>query len=170
MSEKDNTNPAIEEVLQEKDAGKQKEIYNQYVDNMTPKNNPWLNCLKAFVVGGGICLLGEGIIQLYQFYGNDRELAGLYGTVTLIGLSIIMTGLNVYQRLGQFAGAGSIVPITGFANSVASPALEFGVEGQVFGIGCQIFKIAGPVILYGIFSSWVLGLIYWIGKYLGWIG
>ncbi|MCH5267158.1 MAG: SpoVA/SpoVAEb family sporulation membrane protein [Lachnospiraceae bacterium] len=170
MSEKDNTNPAIKEVLQEKDANKQKEIYNQYVDNMTPKSNPWLNCLKAFIVGGGICLLGEGIIQLFQFYGNDRELAALYGTIMLIGLSIIMTGLNVYQRLGQFAGAGSIVPITGFANSVASPALEFGVEGQVFGIGCQIFKIAGPVILYGIFSSWVLGLLYWIGKCLGWIG
>lgn len=170
MNQKDSTNPAIEEVLQEKDATRQKEIYNEYVTNMTPKSNPWLNCLKAFIVGGGICLLGEGLNQLYQFLGNEEELAGFYGTMTLIALSIILTGLNVYQKLGQFAGAGSIVPITGFANSVASPALEFGVEGQVFGIGCQIFKIAGPVILYGIFSSWLLGVIYWLGKCAGWIG
>ena len=164
MEQKKAANPSIEEVLAEKDANKQKEIYNEYVSNMTPKHSCFWNCIKAFLVGGSICLLGEILIQWYQSMGNDRELAGLYGTLSLILISILLTGFNVYQKLGQFGGAGSIVPITGFANSVASPALEFGVEGEVLGKGCQIFKIAGPVILYGIFSSWVLGVIYWLWK------
>lgn len=94
--------------------------------------------------------------------GNDDKLAGLYSTMTLIGISIILTGFNIYQKLGQFAGAGSIVPITGFANSVVSPAIEFQAEGDVFGVGCKIFSIAGPVILYGMLSSWVFGVIYWV--------
>lgn len=168
MNEKDSTKPNIGEVLGEKDSNRQKELYNDYVKNMTPKSNPYLNCLKAFLVGGGICLLGEILNQMYRSWGNDKELAGFYGTMTLIGLSIILTGLNIYQKLGQFGGAGSIVPITGFANSVVSPAIEFQAEGQVFGIGCKIFTIAGPVILYGIVSSWLLGLIYWVGKCFGW--
>ena len=111
-----------------------------------------------------ICVVGEGFNSLYQYLGNDKELAGLYTTLSLILLSIILTGLNIYQKLGQFGGAGSIVPITGFANSVVSPAIEFQAEGQVFGIGCKIFTIAGPVILYGIFCSWVVGVIYWLGS------
>ena len=186
MEQKKAANPSIEEVLAEKDANKQKEIYNEYVSNMTPKHSCFWNCIKAFLVGGSICLMGEILIKWYQFMGNDREMAGLYGfsgnlwhcyltfllvnkenafsTASVILISILLTGFNVYQKLGQFGGAGSIVPITGFANSVASPALEFGVEGEVFGKGCQIFKIAGPVILYGIFSSWVLGVIYWLWK------
>ncbi|MCI8748797.1 MAG: SpoVA/SpoVAEb family sporulation membrane protein [Lachnospiraceae bacterium] len=129
---------------------------------MTPKNNGFLNCIKAFITGGSICLLGEILCGIYKSMGNDDKLAGLYSTMTLIGISIILTGFNIYQKLGQFAGAGSIVPITGFANSVVSPAIEFQAEGDVFGVGCKIFSIAGPVILYGIFSSWVLGIIYWI--------
>lgn len=129
---------------------------------MTPKNNVFLNCIKAFITGGSICLLGEIFCSIYKSMGNDDKLAGLYSTMTLIGISIILTGFNIYQKLGQFAGAGSIVPITGFANSVVSPAIEFQAEGDVFGVGCKIFSIAGPVILYGIFSSWILGIIYWI--------
>ncbi len=85
----------------------------------------------------------------------------------LVAAAIILTGLGWYSKLAKFAGAGSVVPITGFANSVASPAVEFRAEGQVFGIGCKIFTIAGPVILYGVFASWLLGLIYWLGKLLG---
>ena len=85
----------------------------------------------------------------------------------LIFLSVLLTGLNVFQKLARFCGAGVLVPITGFANSVASPALEYKAEGQVFGIGCKIFTIAGPVILYGILSSWVLGVIYWFGGVMG---
>lgn len=88
----------------------------------------------------------------------------MYATMSLIILSILLTGFNIYQRIGQFGGAGSIVPITGFANSVVSPAIEFQAEGQVFGIGCKIFTIAGPVILYGVFSSWLLGAVYWLWK------
>lgn len=169
MNEKDSTNPNMEQILQETDPTQQKELYNDYVSNMTPKNNSWMNCLKAFLVGGLICLIGEGFNQWYQYLGNEKELAGFYGTMTLIGLSILLTGLNIYPKLGQFGGAGSIVPITGFANSVVSPAIEFQTEGQVFGIGCKIFTIAGPVILYGIFSSWILGFVYWILKLWGWI-
>lgn len=162
VKQKNNNNPSMKEILQAKDQNTQKELYNIYVKNMTPKTNPWWNCLKAFIVGGMICTLGEGFQTLYLHLGASKELAGMYGTLSLIFLSILLTGLNFYQKLGQFAGAGSIVPITGFANSVASSALEFGVEGEVFGKGCQIFKIAGPVILYGIFSSWVVGVIYWL--------
>ena len=168
MNKKDNTNPSIEEVMKEKDEEQQKAKYNQYVENMTPKNNCFLNCAKAFLVGGIICCIGEGFNSFYQYLGNDKETAGLYGTISLIVLSILLTGLNIYPKLGQFGGAGSIVPITGFANSVVSPAMEFQTEGEVFGVGCKIFTIAGPVILYGIFSSWLLGLIYWIGKCFGW--
>lgn len=166
MEEKDNQNPPISEVIKERDVEKKKEKYNAYVENMTPKDNRILNCLKAFLVGGVICLIGEGFTQMYLYFGNDKELAGLYTTMSLIILSIILTGLNIYQKLGQFGGAGSIVPITGFANSVVSPAIEFQAEGQVFGIGCKIFTIAGPVILYGIFSSWILGILYWISTML----
>lgn len=169
MNEKDSTNPNMEQILGEIDPTQQKELYNDYVNNMTPKNNSWMNCLKAFLVGGLICLIGECFNQWYQFLGNEQELASFYGTMTLIGLSILLTGLNIYPKLGQFGGAGSIVPITGFANSVVSPAIEFQTEGQVFGIGCKIFTIAGPVILYGIVSSWVLGFLYWILKIWGWI-
>lgn len=168
MNEKDSTNPTIEEVIQEKNEQKQKDKYNQYVENMTPKNNCLVNCAKAFLVGGTICCIGEGFSSFYQYLGNDKELSSLYATMSLVILSIILTGLNIYQKIGQFGGAGSIVPITGFANSVVSPAIEFQAEGQVFGIGCKIFTIAGPVILYGIFSSWVFGLFYWIGRNCGW--
>lgn len=164
MKEKDRDNPDIEEIINEKDSNLQKQKYNKYVKNMTPKNNIFLNCVKAFVVGGSICLIGEIFSEIFKAMGNDDKLAGLYSTMALIGLSIILTGFNIYQKLGQFAGAGSIVPITGFANSVVSPAIEFQAEGDVFGVGCKIFSIAGPVILYGIFSSWVFGVIYWLYK------
>ena len=168
MNDKNRMNPSIEEVIKEKDNEKQKEKYNQYVENMTPKNNCFLNCAKAFLVGGTICCIGEGFNSFYEYLGNDKETAGLYGMMSLIVLSILLTGLNIYPKLGQFGGAGSIVPITGFANSVVSPAMEFQTEGEVFGVGCKIFTISGPVILYGIFSSWLLGLIYWLGKGFGW--
>ena len=162
MNEKDSTKPSMEEILAIKDQKKRNEAYNQYVENMTPKRNCFANCAKAFLVGGLICTLGEGLNSFYEYLGNEKELAALYGTITLIAISIILTGLNIYQKLAQFGGAGSIVPITGFANSVVSPAIEFQTEGEVFGVGCKIFTIAGPVILYGIVSSWFVGLIYWI--------
>lgn len=154
--------PDMHEILNETDENLKKEKYNAYVKEVTPTHNWFLNMLKAFLVGGIICTLGQGLNNWFKGMGMKEDTAALYGMLCLILLSVILTGLQVYQRLAKFAGAGTVVPITGFANSVASPAIEFKKEGQVFGIGCKIFTIAGPVILYGIFASWVLGLIYWI--------
>ena len=156
----------IHEVVKETDTAKRDQKYNQYVEQVTPKHNPWVNIVWAFVVGGAICTLGQVLIGLYQKLGATKEDAALYVTITLIFLSALTTGLNWYQKLTKHAGAGSVVPITGFANSVAASAIEYSKEGQVFGIGCKIFTIAGPVILYGILTSWGLGVIYWILKLL----
>ncbi len=136
--------------------------YNDYVKNITPTHNTLLNCLRAFVSGGCICVIGQVCTEVYMSMGADKELAGLYATLTLILLSVILTGLNIYPSIVKWAGAGALVPITGFANSIAASAIEFKKEGWVFGVGCKIFTIAGPVILYGILSSWICGVIYWI--------
>lgn len=141
--------------------------YNEYVKRVTPTHNLFLNMAKAFLVGGLICVLGQFLLNYGQGLGLDKETAGSWCSLILVALSVLLTGLNIYPKLAKFAGAGTLVPITGFANSVAASAIEFKKEGQVFGIGCKIFTIAGPVILYGIFSSWVLGLIYWILKLVG---
>lgn len=144
---------------------KNKKIYSEYVEKVTPTHNVWLQMLKAYVVGGVICVLGQGINHFCtDVLKYDKDTSAICVSITLILLSVILTAANIYPRITKFGGAGALVPITGFANSVAAPAIEFKKEGQVFGIGCQIFKIAGPVILYGILSSWVLGLIYWIVK------
>lgn len=156
----------IHEVLKETDNTKRDEKYNQYVEKVTPKHNPWINIIWAFAVGGAICTFGQALLNWYTGLGADKEAAALYVTITLVFLSALTTGLNLYQRLTRYAGAGSVVPITGFANSVASSAIEYSKEGQVFGIGCKIFTIAGPVILYGILTSWGLGVIYWGWKLL----
>lgn len=149
-----------------KNEDKKKE-YEQYVNQVTPKKNLFIQMLKAFIVGGLICVLGQGILNYCKSLGMDKETAGTWCSLTLIFLSVLLTGFNLYQKLVSFGGAGALVPITGFANSVAAPAIEYQKEGQVFGVGCKIFNIAGPVILYGIFTSWLLGLIYWILKGMG---
>lgn len=123
--------------------------------------------LKAFVIGGLICVLGQGILNFCKGLGLDKETAGSWCSLTLIFLSALFTGLNLYQKLVSFGGAGALVPITGFANSVAAPAIEYQKEGQVFGIGCKIFTIAGPVILYGTLASWITGLLYWVLQMAG---
>ena len=138
------------------------EEYKEYVKEKTPVPNLFANMAKAFVVGGSICVLGQVILNYCKDLGMKEETAGSWTSLILVLLSVIFTGLNLYCRLAQWGGAGALVPITGFANSVAAPAIEYKKEGQVFGIGCKIFTIAGPVILYGIFTSWVLGVIYWI--------
>ena len=138
------------------------QAYQEYVNKVTPKHNVILNCLKAFVTGGVICSVGQAIMNAGQALGMDAETAAGWCAMLLVLISIIMTAMGWYQPLAKFGGAGTLVPITGFANSVAAPAIEFQKEGQVFGIGCKIFNIAGPVILYGIFTSWVLGVIYWM--------
>ena len=146
---------------------KQNQEYNDYVKQVTPKHNLPKNMAAAFLVGGSICLIGQGILNFCRYLGMDTETSASWCSLILVFGSVVLTGLNIYPKLAKFAGAGTLVPITGFANSVAAPAVEFQKEGQVFGIGCKIFTIAGPVILYGIFSSWVLGLLYWILKTMG---
>ncbi len=141
--------------------------YNQYVKEVTPTHNLWWNMAKAFILGGIICCIGQFILNTAKSYGLDQEMAGSWCSLLLILLSVLLTGCNIYPSLANWGGAGALVPITGFANGVAAPAIEFQKEGQVFGIGCKIFTIAGPVILYGVFSSWVLGLIYWSLGLLG---
>ena len=136
--------------------------YEQYVKEVTPVHSLPQNMVKAFLVGGIICVIGQWILNIAKGYGLDKEMAGAWCSGILILASVILTGLNIYPKLAKFAGAGSLVPITGFANSVAASAIEYQKEGQVMGIGCKIFTIAGPVILYGIVTSWVLGLIYWL--------
>ena len=138
------------------------QAYQAYVEEKTPKNNVYMNMAKAFVLGGAICLLGQVILNFCKGQGISEEMAASWTSLSLVLISVILTGFNIYPRLAQWGGAGALVPITGFANSVAAPAIEFQKEGQVFGIGCKIFTIAGPVILYGIFTSWALGIIYWI--------
>ncbi len=140
-----------------------KEQYQQYVKQVTPTHNTFLNVLKAFVTGGAICLIGQGVNQFFTVVqGMDKETASAWTLLTLILASILLTGFNVYPGLVKFGGAGALVPITGFANSVVSPAIEYQKEGQVFGVGCKIFTIAGPVILFGTLASWVLGVVYWV--------
>lgn len=141
--------------------------YEKYVKEVTPTHNLALNMLKAFVTGGIICVIGQFILNQAKNMGLDKEMAGSWCSLILILISVILTGLNIYPKIGKFGGAGGLVPITGFANSVAASAIEYKAEGQVFGIGCKIFTIAGPVILYGIMSSWILGVIYYILKLLG---
>ena len=143
------------------------QAYDQKVKELTPTHKLPKEMLHAFLVGGAICVLGQVILNIFAGYGLNKEDAATVCTILLVLLSAVLTGLNIYPRIAKFGGAGALVPITGFANSVAAPAIEFQKEGQVFGIGCKIFTISGPVILYGIFSSWVLGVIYWVGKMLG---
>ena len=144
--------------------------YEEYVKTITPTHNLYLQMLKAFITGGIICVVGQVLLNFASNQmGMDKETAGSFCSLILVLISVLLTGVNIYPSIVKFGGAGALVPITGFANSVAAPAVEFKKEGQVFGIGCKIFTIAGPVILYGIFTSWLLGLIYWICKVLEWI-
>ncbi|MEG2349071.1 MAG: SpoVA/SpoVAEb family sporulation membrane protein [Hungatella sp.] len=144
-----------------------KQAYQAYVKEITPTHSTWKNVLCAFVVGGGICTLGQILTQILMNTGMDEKTASAWTLLILIGSSVILTGCNIYPKIVKFGGAGALVPITGFANSVAAPAIEYQAEGQVFGIGCKIFTIAGPVILYGILSSWILGIFSYLLQFLG---
>lgn len=147
----------------------QQKEYEKYVKEITPTHNLWLQMLKAFIVGGIICCIGQFILNYAGSMGLDKQTAGSWCSLILVLLSVILTGFGLYPKIVKWGGAGALVPITGFANSVAAPAIEYKAEGQVFGIGSKIFTIAGPVILYGIFGSWLLGLGYWICALLGWV-
>ena len=150
---------------QKKNNAKNRKHTKKYVKKITPVHNLPLNMLKAFLTGGLICVLGQLILNTASSIGADKETAGNWCSLLLIFISVILTGLNVYSKMENSA-VPRLVPITGFANSVAASAIEYRAEGQVFGIGCKIFTIAGPVILYGILSSWLLGLIYYVYKLL----
>lgn len=141
----------------------EKQEYAEYVKEVTPTHNLWMQMLRAFIVGGLICLLGQFIIDTATgYFGLEKDAAASWCSLILVFLSVLLTGLNIYPKIAKWGGAGALVPITGFANSVAAAAIEFKAEGWVFGVGCKIFTIAGPVILYGILSSWVLGMLYWV--------
>lgn len=141
-------------------------ISNQEYGTLAKRHSPPSAMYKtlpmAFVIGGGICVLGETLLNLYQYFGLDEETSGMWTSISLIFLSALFTGLKWYDRIAQVAGAGTLVPITGFANSVVSPALDFKSEGFVLGLGAKMFVIAGPVLVYGISASIVYGIIYYI--------
>lgn len=138
------------------------EEYGKLVEQLSPKSPVGKDCLNAFVVGGTICTIGQFFLNFYTNLGLEEEAAGTAMSMTLVLLSAILTGLSLYDNIAKHAGAGTLVPITGFANAIASSAIEFKTEGFILGVGAKMFVIAGPVIVYGLAASVVYGLIYWI--------
>ncbi len=136
--------------------------YAKMVGELCPKSPIWRDCLFAFLIGGLICALGQLIQNGYAALGMEKQDVGTATSMTLVTISAFLTGLSLYDNIAKYAGAGTLVPITGFANSIAAPAVEFKTEGMVLGVGAKIFQIAGPVIVYGVSASVVYGLIYWI--------
>ena len=140
------------------------QMYSEMSKDASPKSNSKVNVPVAFLVGGAICALGQLIMSVLMNCGLGKENAGTWTSIILVGLSSLLTGLGWYEKLAKHAGAGTLVPITGFANAVVSPALEFKHEGMVLGTAAQMFSIAGPVIVYGVGSSFIYGLIIYIFK------
>ena len=136
--------------------------YGKLVQSMSPKSPMWKDCLHAFWIGGLICVIGQLLMNGYLALELEKTAASTAASMTLVALSALLTGLSVYDDIAKMAGAGTLVPITGFANSVVAPAIEFKTEGFVLGVGAKMFTIAGPVIVYGVSASVVYGLIYWI--------
>ena len=139
-----------------------KKDYQNYVDKKSPNSPIWKNCLNAFWVGGLICSIGQIIMDICKYRGLSQELSGTVVSIILIAISAFLTGLNVFNKIGKFAGAGSLIPITGFANSIVSPAMEYKSEGYVMGVGGKMFTVAGPVLVFGISASIIVGLVYMI--------
>ena len=136
--------------------------YKKYADARAPKSPLGKDCLRAFLVGGLICCLGQGLTDVYtKLCGMPREDAGTLAAVTLVAIAAILTGAGVFDRIAKFAGAGTLVPITGFANAVVSPAIDAKSEGLILGVGAKIFTVAGPVLLYGTLAGTLYGVIYW---------
>ena len=136
--------------------------YGKLVEDISPKSPVGKDTLNAFWVGGIICTIGQFFINFYTNLGLEKDAASAAASMTLVVISATLTGLSLYDNIAKFAGAGTLVPITGFANSIAAPAIEFKTEGMILGVGGKMFQIAGPVIVYGISASLVYGLIYWI--------
>ena len=140
--------------------------YGRLVKEMSPKSPMGRDCFNAFWIGGLICVLGQLLMNGYSALGMEEEQAGTAASMTLVVLSALLTGLSVYDDIAKHAGAGTLVPITGFANSIAAPAVEFKTEGFVLGVGAKMFTIAGPVIVYGLAASVVYGFLYWLCQVL----
>ena len=139
-----------------------KKEYQDYVDKKSPNSPILKNCFNAFWVGGLICSIGQLIFNFCKFRGLDLQISNTIVSIILIGISAFLTGLNLFNRIGKFAGAGSLIPITGFANSIVSPAMEYKSEGYVMGVGAKMFTVAGPVLVYGISASILVGIVYLI--------
>ena len=150
-----------EKIAQEGFSMTEKE-YGKLIKDMAPRSPIVKDCLNAFWIGGLICCIGQLIMNGYKALGLDKTDAGTAASMSLVVLSALLTGLSLYDNIAKCAGAGTLVPITGFANAIAAPAVEFKTEGFILGVGAKIFQIAGPVIVYGVSASVVYGLIYWI--------
>lgn len=138
--------------------------YSDYVDSKSKKSPILKNIFLAFIVGGLICIIGQIIADICIHYGIDKKTATTIATIILIFLGAFLTAINVYSKIGKHAGAGSIIPITGFSNSIVAPAIEFKLDDYILGLGANMFKIAGPVLVYGITTSAIVGFIYWLIK------
>ena len=136
--------------------------YKKLVDSMSPKSPMWKDCLNAFWIGGLICVLGQLVMNGYMALGLEKKDASTAVSMSLVALSALLTGLSLYDNIAKHAGAGTLVPITGFANAISSAAIEFKTEGFILGVGAKMFTIAGPVIVYGVSASVVYGVIYWL--------
>lgn len=134
--------------------------YQEYVNRKSPNSPILKNCFNSFWVGGLICLIGQFIMEICKYNGLDKTASGTIVSISLIFLSAFLTSLNIFNKIGKFAGAGTLVPITGFANSIVSPAMEYKSEGYVMGVGAKMFTVAGPVLVYGISTSVIVGLLY----------
>ena len=139
-----------------------KEKYSEMVKKATPPSPVFKNCLFAFIFGGGICTFGQVLLKVYNYFGFNLQNSKTLVSISLIFIAAVLTAFNVFDKIGKIAGAGTLVPITGFANSMVSPAMEFKSEGFITGLGVKIFSIAGPVIAYGTVASVVYGVIYWV--------
>ena len=138
-----------------------KEEYSKLVDKVSPPSKKGKDFTFAFLIGGTICVIGQLLRELFLSFGFEDKIVGMYVSTILIFLAALLTGLRIFEKIAKHAGAGTLVPITGFANAVVSPAIEFKTEGWILGLGAKMFAIAGPVIVYGTISSLIYGLIYW---------
>lgn len=138
------------------------EEYQKKVERKVPRSNLCIDCVKAFLIGGAICAIGQGVLNFYLWLKLSKELAAMTVSVTMIFIGVLLTGLDLYRKIAKHGGAGTLVPITGFANAVASPAIEAKTEGYVLGVGVKLFSIAGPVIVYGIAASVAAGIIIYL--------
>ena len=139
-----------------------KKNFKKYAESFAPKSNLFKDCIMAFIIGGIICVIGQGIGDIGKMLGVNEENTKILIPCSLIVLSCVLTGLGLYQKIAKYAGAGTLVPITGFANAISSIAIDSKAEGLVLGVGANMFKIAGPVIVYGTLASVIYGIVFWI--------